>query len=331
MRGQWLRMVIGLGVLGLVLAMPWLLGGANLSAAVDIATMLALACLWNLLAGYAGIVSIGQQAFVGIGGYALFGLVILGGLSPLAAIPLAGVVAALAAVPVATLLFRLRGPHFAIGSWVVAEVFRLLFAQWTALGGGSGQSLPVAAMRAIAPDRAGRGVVTYAIAVLLAAGSCLLAWLLLRSRHGLALTALRDSEVAAGGLGVAVRPLQRAVYVIVACLTGMAGAVIFFAKIRISPDAAFNVVDWTADVIFIVVVGGIATLEGPFIGAALFFLFRAAFADYGPYYMIALGALAAGVMVTMPEGLCGVLKRRGWTMFPLGRRLGLPHAAAQIE
>ena len=104
--------------------------------------MLALAQCWNLLAGYAGLVSVGQQAFVGLGGYLLFALTIFGGLDPLLAIPLAGVTAALFAIPTGLVVFRFRGAYFAIGSWVVAEVYRLVFAQFKQLGGGTGTSLP---------------------------------------------------------------------------------------------------------------------------------------------------------------------------------------------
>lgn len=288
-----LRALMLLLALAGLAALPWWLGPARLGAAVEIAYMLALAVLWNLLAGYAGIVSIGQQAFVGLGGYALFALVVLAELPPLAALPLAAAAAVLAALPVAFLLFRLRGPQFAIGSWVVAEVFRLLFAQVTALGGGSGQSLPVAAVRSIAPDRAERQLVLYGVAVLVAAGSALLAWGVLRSRQGLGLTAVRDSETAASSLGVDVGRLKLTVYVAVAGVTGLVGALIFLQTLRISPDAAFSVADWTANVVFITVIGGIGTLEGPFVGTFVFFLFRYFFAGFGTWYMISLGALAA--------------------------------------
>ncbi|MFZ0839438.1 MAG: branched-chain amino acid ABC transporter permease, partial [Xanthobacteraceae bacterium] len=104
--------------------------------------MLALAQCWNLLAGYAGLVSVGQQAFVGLGGYLLFALTIFGNLDPLLAIVLAGVVAGLFAIPTGLVVFRFRGAYFAIGSWVVAEVYRLVFAQIKQLGGGTGTSLP---------------------------------------------------------------------------------------------------------------------------------------------------------------------------------------------
>ncbi|HEY4819883.1 MAG TPA: branched-chain amino acid ABC transporter permease, partial [Xanthobacteraceae bacterium] len=163
----------------------------------EIFAYVALASLWNLLAGYAGLVSVGQQAFVGLGGYVLFGLAILAGVPPLWAIPAAGLIGAVAAVPVAALVFRLRGHYFAIGTWVIAEVFRLLASQVSALGGGSGTSLPSGIVIAIAQSRATREFMIYWIALALAVAILGLILLLLRSRYGLALTAIRDNELAA--------------------------------------------------------------------------------------------------------------------------------------
>ncbi len=125
----------------------------------------ALASLWNLLAGYAGLVSVGQQAYVGLGAYLLFAFAILAGMSPLSAIPLAGIIAAVVAVPVAGLVFRLRGHYFAIGTWIVAEVFRLLASQVSVLGGGSGTSLPASVVIAIASTRQMRDFVVYWISL----------------------------------------------------------------------------------------------------------------------------------------------------------------------
>eukprot|EP01037_Dinobryon_pediforme_P022524 gene22524-23711_t len=105
-------------------------------------TLLALAQCWNLLAGFAGLVSVGQQAFVGFGAYCLFAATIFLGLDPVLAVLLSGVATALVALPTAFVVFRLRGAHFAIGTWVVAEVYRLIFAQVKDLGGGTGMSLP---------------------------------------------------------------------------------------------------------------------------------------------------------------------------------------------
>ena len=134
-------------------AAPWWAGRANLRLFGEMFSFIALASLWSLLAGYGGLASVGQQAYVGFGGYALFGLAMFFGVPPLLAIMLAGILGALIAAPIAPLLFRLQGAYFAIGIWVLAEVFRLSFAQWGALGGGSGISLPAGLVTGIAASR----------------------------------------------------------------------------------------------------------------------------------------------------------------------------------
>src|SRR5262249_21420803 len=142
-------------------AAPWWGGRDDLRLLAEIYAYVALASLWNLLAGYAGLVSVGQQAYVGFGAYMLFGLAILAGVSPIWAIPLAGVSAGVLALPVAALIFRLRGHYFAIGTWIVAEVFRLLASQLSVLGGGSGLSLPANIVTGIANSRQAREFLIY--------------------------------------------------------------------------------------------------------------------------------------------------------------------------
>jgi len=143
------------------------------------------------------LVSVGQQAYVGLGAYVLFGATILFGMPPLVAVPVAGVIAAVISLPVAGLMFRLRGHYFAIGTWVVAEVFRLLSSQISALGGGSGISLPAGIVTAMAPSRQMREFLIYWVALALVVVVLAAIVLLLRSRYGLALTAIRDNELAA--------------------------------------------------------------------------------------------------------------------------------------
>src|SRR5437899_3113679 len=288
----------------------------------EIYAYVALASLWNLLAGYAGLVSVGQQAYVGLGGYVLFASTILGGLHPLLAVPVAGIVAAVLALPVAGLMFRLRGHYFAIGTWVVAEVFRLIAAQISALGGGSGISLPAGIVTAMASSRQLREFLTYWVALALMVAVLAAIVLLLRSRYGLALTAIRDNELAARSNGVDVARVKLVVYVLTAFGTAMIGALIFLQKLRISPDTAFSVNDWTAFVIFITVIGGIGRVEGPIIGTIVFFLLRQTLADLGALYLLMLGAVAIAVMLLAPKGIWGFFAERfGWQLLPLERRL----------
>ena len=314
------------GLFGLTLVVlasaPLWAGRQDLRLLAEIYAYVALASLWNLLAGYAGLVSVGQHAYVGLGAYALFAMTIFLGIHPLLAIPICGLVGALLALPVAALVFRLRGHYFAIGTWVIAEVFRLLASQVSALGGGSGTSLPAAIVVSIAQTRQWREVLVYWAALVLVAAVIGIMVALLRSRYGLALTAIRDNEAAARHNGVSVTRVKVIVYVITAFGTAAIGALIFLQKLRISPDAAFSVNDWTAFVIFITVIGGIGRIEGPIIGTLLFFLLRQMLADLGSLYLLILGVIAIAVMLVAPKGIWGLIaERTGLEMFPLTRRV----------
>jgi branched-chain amino acid transport system permease protein len=315
--------VVLIGVALVVLAMTPLWGDRQtLHLLAEIFTYVALASLWNLLAGYAGLVSVGQQAYVGLGGYLLFALAMFAGVHPIAAILMAGPVSALVSIPVAALIFRLRGAYFAIGTWVVAEVFRLIASQIAVLGGGSGISLPAHIIINMAPSRQWREFEIYWLALALAVIVLGAIVALLRSRHGLALTAIRDNEQAAQSNGIDVTRIKLIVYVLTAFGTGMVGALIFLMKLRISPDTAFSVNDWTAFVIFITVIGGIGRIEGPIIGTVIFFVLRQTLADLGSLYLLMMGAVAIAVMLFAPQGLWGLIAERlGWQALPLQRRL----------
>lgn len=314
--------VLGALIVVILIAAPYWAGRADMRLMGEIFLYLALASLWNLLAGYAGLVSVGQQAYVGFGGYMLFALTIFAGLPPLVAIAVAGVLGALISIPVAALIFRLRGAYFAIGTWVMAEVFRLSFAQVSALGGGSGTSLPTDIVRSMADGRSAREALAYWLALGAALVVVTAVYLLLRSRKGLALTAIRDNELASASLGIDIWRTKFFVYVVTSGLTAIVGALIFLQKLRISPDAAFSVNDWTAFVIFIVVIGGIGTIEGPIIGTLIFFLLRETLADLGTIYLMVLGLVAIVVMLKAPQGVWGFIRHRfNLQLFPLGYRV----------
>lgn len=318
-----LRLALILVTIALALAPLWA-GRADLRLLMEVMSFLALAQMWNLLAGYSGLISIGQQAFVGLGGYLFFALAMFGGLPLLAALPLAALLTLIIAIPTGWVAFRLHGAYFAIGTWVIAEVFRLSAAQIGALGGGSGISLPVELARSLAETREGREVVMYYIAFGIGVASVLLVWGLLRSRWGLALTAIRDSEAAAEAVGVATRRVKFMIYILTAGVTGLTGGFIFLQKLRITPEAAFSVNDWTAFVIFIVVIGGIGTIEGPIIGVIVFFVLREIAADWGTWYLIGMGAIAIAVMLVDKRGIWGAVKARyGLSILPVGHVLDI--------
>ena len=213
--------------------------------------------------------------------------------------------------------FRLQGGYFAIGTWVISEVFRLTFANITAVGGGSGTSLT--ALRGI--EKATRESVTYWMALACVVGAIVLVYLFLRSKQGLALLAIRDNEVAAKSQGISVNRMKLAVYAVSAFGAGLAGALYFVGNLRISPNAAFSV-NWTAFAIFMVVIGGIGKIEGPVIGALIFWALNKFFSDYGTWYLIGLGLLAIVITIRFKQGLWGFAQERwGWSLFPTSRKL----------
>jgi branched-chain amino acid transport system permease protein len=315
------RFILVSAVVLVILAAAPLWGSrAELRLIGEILTLLSLAVLWNLLAGYAGLLSVGQQTFVGIGGYTLFIATTLLGISPFIAIPLSMLAAVLAAAVFAPLLFRLEGAHFAIGTWVVAESVFLVFGMIPALGAGAGTSLPASVVKSIADEKLLREFIIYWLTLGLGTLTLFGAYGLLRSKAGLALTAIRDNPLAASSLGIDIWRMKFLTYLAVAGLTGGVGSVIFLQKLRISPQSAFSLNDWTVTIIFIVVIGGIGRLEGALIGTAVYFLLREFLAELGPTYMIVLGLVAISVMVVSRRGLWGLAERRwGWSLFPTER------------
>jgi branched-chain amino acid transport system permease protein len=320
-RGNRISLVAGLAALGLVAvaaSLPWWAERATLRLVTEFLYVLALAQMWNLLAGYGGMLSVGLQAFVGIGAYSLVVLGLHGGVNAFAVVPLAGVVGAVAAAATAPVVFRLRGAQFAVGTWVVAEVFRIVVANLPFVSGGSGVSVA----RAVSGmNIESRDSMTLWAALALGAGATLAVYVLLRSRWGLALVAVRDSERASQSLGIDGKRVKWFVYVASAAGCAMVGALIFITKLRVSPDAAFSV-DWSTTMFFVVVIGGIGTLEGPLVGAVVYFLLREWLSDLGSIYLIVLGTLTMAVVLVAPGGIWGLFTRRvPVQLFPVQRRV----------
>ncbi len=143
----------------------------------------------------------------------------------------------------------------------------------------------------------------------------------MRSRVGLSLSAMRDDDEAAISVGVATRKLKFLIYIATAGITGLIGALIFLQKLRVTPDAAFSVNEWSVLVIFIVVIGGIGTLEGPILGIILFFVLREFLADLGSWYMVILGTVSVVIILVEPKGLWGLIQRwKPVSLFPVTRR-----------
>jgi branched-chain amino acid transport system permease protein len=308
----------GLALLVVVAVLAYLPYIAYTTVTDDLITfllLLTMSSMWNLLAGYAGLVSVGQQAYLGLGAYAVLQLSDWG-VQPFVGVFLAAAVCALIAVPTSLLAFRLRGDYFAVGTWVIAEVYRLVIVRDSALGGGSGRSLTTLS----SVDQSVREAFTYWVALAVAVLSVFAGYLLIRSRLGLALTAVRDNEIAAASAGVDVGRAKRAVYLLCAAGTGAAGGVLLVSNLRVQPDTVFGV-QWSAYMIFIVIIGGLGYLEGPIVGSLIFFALQRWLADYGVWYLVLLGAIAVAAAIWLPRGIWGVVSSRGVRLFGVGYQL----------
>ena len=302
--------------IGLLVAIPWMSDYATQRLLVEAFTLYAIALAWNLLAGYGGIVAVGQHVFVGIGAYALFALSTRLGVKPWLMLPFAVVLTTLFALLFAIPLFRLRGAYLAVGTWVLAEMTRILVLNSDWLGAGAG--IPLTTMRGTGRWLRNAGV--YWAALTVAVGALLAVWWLLRGRLGLALLSVRDNEAAAAASGVNVLRTKVMLWLIAAAITGAAGAVAYMNTLQVTPTASFSL-NWTASAIFIAVLGGIGTLEGPIIGVIVYFLLREAFSDYGSWYFIVLGCIAITTMMLAPGGAWSLVTRRRLDPFGIRRTL----------
>jgi branched-chain amino acid transport system permease protein len=220
-------------------------------------------------------------------------------------------------IPLSLLVLRFRGAQFAIGTWVVAEAIGIYVSFDSSLGAGTGTSL--VQLDAYAPGA--REHYTYWLTLGLTA--CFLAalFVLLRSRLGSSLQAIRDDEDAAASVGVRVMRRKGMVFVLAALGCGAAGCLILTNQFFVSPPSIFSV-DYSALMIFMVLVGGLGTFEGPIIGAIILFVIQNELGDNGVWYFVLLGAIAIGFALLLPRGLWGtIVDRFGVQLLPVGHRL----------
>ncbi len=288
----------------LLSAAPWIAPAQVASTLMNFFILVIMATMWNLLAGYAGMVSIGQQACVGLGAYATLYFA-LKGVNPFVTIPLAALACGVIAVPVTYLLFRLRGGYFAIATWVIADTAMLIIGTSAVLGGGTGRLMP--GLQNLSPSQTAHYsyLATWIVALIVVVGT----YLLLRSRLGLVLASIRDNEVAARSAGANVRAARRMVYVIAAAGCGAAGAVLAISQPFVQPTNEFSM-QWAAEMLFVSMIGGLGTIEGPIIGSIIFFVLQQSLQQQGVWYLIIFGTFAVVVALWQPKGLWGAFRGR---------------------
>ncbi len=315
-----------LGVLVVLAFGPAFLGPYLTDRLTTLFAYIILAAMWNALAGYAGLVSIGQQAFFGLGAYAAIRLA-HEGTPAYIALGLAPILVGVLALALSPLALRLRGGEFAIGMWVFAELAHLLVNLDGVVQGETGTSL--LALSAFAAEQ--RRAYNYWFALAIMTVVVGLIFFLLRSRTGASIQAIRDDEAAAASVGVRVMATKRLIFVLAAAGCAAAGAITLSTLLTFQPKTYFSV-QWTAYMIFMTLVGGLGTFEGPLLGAVLFFAIESVFGGQGVWYLVALGAAALAFSLFLPRGIWGELGARfGLSVMPVGYRLHIPGAALRKD
>jgi ABC-type branched-subunit amino acid transport system permease subunit len=292
---------------------PYIVYSGTTAILVQAFIVLTLASMWNLLAGYAGLVSVGQQAFVGLGAYFVL-ILAINGLSPFTALPFAVIGSGVAALPLWWLVSRLRSGYFAIATWVLAATVMLIIEKFSSIGGGTGMPLPgLAGM-----DPALLTAYTYWAGLTVTVLALATIYLLLRGRLGLVLTAIRDDEVAARSSGARVGLARMLVFVVAGAGCGAAGAVLAISQLQVQPSAVFSV-QWTAEMAFATIIGGLGTIEGPIVGTVVYMVLQQTLASYNAWYLIILGLVAIFVALFARRGLWGLVDERiNVRLFPVG-------------
>ena len=302
-------------VIAALAAAPMLMGAGVVDRMTALFIYVILAAMWNALAGYCGLVSIGQQLFFGLGAYVTIRIA-YAGFDPFLAMLLAAMAVGVLSWPISLFMLRLKGGEFGIGMWVLASIGHLLVNLDPLIQGETGSSL----ISLNAYDTVLRRDLIYWGALGSMTLLLLALFMLLRSREGLAIQAIRDSEEAATSLGVRPERTKRLLFVLAAFGIALAGALWLAQATSFQPRAYFGV-QWTAYMIFMVLVGGIGRFEGAILGAILFFVVETAFAATGVWYLIGLGTTAIVFSLYFPRGLWGAIaSRTGLQLLPLGYR-----------
>ncbi len=342
-------------IAGVLLLAPLAIGSGSYALHI-LMTMFLFATLghaWNLMAGYAGLLTFGQQVFIGIGGfaeamvfyYAPVPIWLAWPVSGLAAVAFAwllclpirargsrrrvwigvtvavvmalGYEAAIALYPAADVfgsayvrrvvmllliflgalpLLKIRGAHFAIATWLIAESVSTVLNGWNVAGAGGGMQIKTNVTQ----------LQLYYAALLLMAATTVTIFLWMRSTSGLALTAIRDDEDAAQSCGIDVGAVKAAVFLFSAFITGLASGLYFIDVVIITPPSAFTI-SWASYIVFIAVSGGMGTVAGPLIGAVLFIAIERLLGAAAGQGLLLLGLISIALMLVLPRGVMGLV------------------------
>lgn len=292
-------LIIGI-VIVVVLAILGLTGSGNTQRIlIKMCLYCTMAVMWNLLSGFTGMTSLGQQAFIGVAGYSMAVITATYGMSYIVGFVVGGAIGAVLALVLSVILFRMRGMYFAIATWVVAEAIKTFFSSWKYVNMGGGMTVK------------GRpsGDIIFILSLVLCVVAIVLIYALLNSRLGLGLTAMRDDADAASSVGVNIFKSKLICFVIAGLFCALAGGLYYLNNVSIYPNNGFGI-SWTVSLVFIVIIGGIGTMAGPIVGTVVYIALDEVLASFPGWSNIILGLIAILVILFLPDGILGTLQKK---------------------
>ena len=298
-----IKVIVFAAIVVLCYVLPFTsLGSSNMTRlGINIALYATLAEMWNLLSGYAGMLSLGQQLFIGVSGYAIAVTCTTYGLPFWVGFLVGGVLSAMLAFLLSCLLLKMRGMYFAISTWVFAEMVKILFTGWDVVNYGGGMSIKISPYPS--------ATLQYILCVTLCVVSILIVYALMRSKMGLGLIAMRNDLDAAAGVGVNIFRTRMICFMISGFITGVASAMFYLFKITIYPNGGFSS-EWTIALVVSVIIGGSATIAGPVVGAVVYVALFNFLSNYAGYSNVILGLIAIVVILVLPRGIIGTLQHK---------------------
>ncbi len=309
---RWISLAVAVVLL---VSLPFWGGDYIVNIFTLILMYMAIGEMWNLLAGYAGLVSLGAQAFIGLGGYSLAMISQVFKLPFLLGFLLAAVISVLFALIISVPIFSMKDVYFTIGTWLVAEAVCVFFQSWSFVNFNVGYNITVA--------RRLSGTAMYFIAFGVGLIALVAVVIILRSKFGLGLMAMRDNEAASEIRGVKLYRSKLICFLVSSAITGIAGAALYLNLSYIKPTVGFGI-DWTVSMVFIAVIGGMGTIEGPIIGAIIFVILRQLLYNFSGFSMLILGIIAVVMILVAPKGIMGLInKKKGFDLFGVKRTVDI--------
>ena len=262
---------------------------------------LSLSQMWNLLTGYSGLLSLGQQAFIGLSGYTVAVMTNYYGVNIWLSVIIGGLFSVILALIMSLFIFRMKGIHFAIGTWIFAEILLQWFSNWKFVKYGMGLF--------IKPSNPPSMTAMYYAAFIIGIGSFIVTYIILRSNIGLGLMAMRDNEAVSESMGVEIFRSKLFCFLVASFITGATAGVLYVFQMFIQPYEAFSI-NWTVILVFITIIGGIGTIEGPIVGSIIYVLLSQWLAEYTQVSMIMLRIIAITIILVAPRGIMGTLNEK---------------------